>query len=152
MSSPPVWRISRSSCSDLPAHWSTLPRLILSSLVHRPPTWSRNSRPERAAIAVCDISLHYTFYYRTHALRFCFYHCLWLFLFVYEISREPVNGFAPNSQRRRDWSLARISLNVKVNGQCHHGQKTRFSADISGISELICDKLTRKTCLVPRSD
>jgi len=39
------------------------------------------------------------------------------FLFVYEIYREPLNGFAPNSQERRVWSLARINLNVKVRGQ-----------------------------------
>ena len=37
------------------------------------------------------------------------------FLFVYEISREPLNGFAPNSQGRRVWSLARTSSKVKVN-------------------------------------
>ena len=28
------------------------------------------------------------------------------FLFVYEISGEPLNGFAPNSQGRRVWSHA----------------------------------------------
>jgi len=39
------------------------------------------------------------------------------FLFVYEISREPQNGFAPNSHERRVWSLARMSLKVKVKGQ-----------------------------------
>jgi len=44
------------------------------------------------------------------------------FLFVHEISREPRNGFAPNSQGRRVWSLARTSLNVKVKGQGHQGQ------------------------------
>ena len=35
------------------------------------------------------------------------------FLFVYEISREPLNGFAPYSQGR----LSRTSLKVKVKGQ-----------------------------------
>jgi len=39
------------------------------------------------------------------------------FLFVYEISREPLNGFVPNSQGRRVLSLARMSLKAKVNGQ-----------------------------------
>ena len=34
--------------------------------------------------------------------------------FVYEISREPLNGFAPNSHGRRVWSLVRTSLKVKV--------------------------------------
>jgi len=31
-------------------------------------------------------------------------------LFVYEISREPLKGFAPNSQGRHVLSLARMSL------------------------------------------
>ena len=48
------------------------------------------------------------------------------FLFVYEISREPLNGFAPNSHGRRFWQLARASLKVKVKGQDHEGQKTAF--------------------------
>jgi len=47
---------------------------------------------------------------------------------VVEISREPLNGFAPNSQGRRVWFLTRMGLNVKVKGQGHHGQKTAFSA------------------------
>jgi len=42
----------------------------------------------------------------------CFWHCLWLF--VYKISREPLNRLVPNSQERRVWSLAWTSLNVKV--------------------------------------
>ena len=48
-----------------------------------------------------------------------------VFLFVYEISREPLNGFAPNSHGRRVWSLARRSLKVKVKVICqdHQGQK-----------------------------
>ena len=52
------------------------------------------------------------------------------FLFVYEISREPLNGFAPNSQGRRIWSLAWMSLNVKVKVQRSRspGIKTAFSA------------------------
>jgi len=37
------------------------------------------------------------------------------FFFLYEISRERLNGFAPNSQGRRVWSLARTSLKDKVN-------------------------------------
>ena len=49
-------------------------------------------------------------------------------LFVYEMSREPLRGFAPNSQGRRVWSLARTSLNVKVEGQGLQGQKTAFLA------------------------
>jgi len=49
------------------------------------------------------------------------------FLFVYEISLEPLNGFAPNSHGRRVWSVARTSLKVKVKGQGHQGQKWHFS-------------------------
>ena len=39
------------------------------------------------------------------------------FLFVYEMYREPLNGFAPNSHERRVYSLTRISLMVKVKDQ-----------------------------------
>jgi len=39
---------------------------------------------------------------------------------VPQISRERLNGFALNSQGR---SLAQTSLNVKVKGQGHQGQK-----------------------------
>ena len=54
--------------------------------------------------------------------RFCFWRCQSVvFLYVYEISREPLNGFRPNSHGRRVWSLARTSLKVK--GQGHQGQK-----------------------------
>jgi len=47
--------------------------------------------------------------------------------FLYEISREPLNEFVPNSQRCV-CSLTRTSLNVKVKGQGHQGQKRHFSA------------------------
>jgi len=43
------------------------------------------------------------------------------------ISLERLNGFAPNSQGRRVWALARKSLNVKVKGQDHQGRKTRYA-------------------------
>ena len=39
------------------------------------------------------------------------------FLFLYEIVRESLNGFAPNSHGRRVWFLAWTSLKVKVKGQ-----------------------------------
>ena len=55
-----------------------------------------------------------------------------LFLFVYEISLEPLNGFAPNSHKRCVWSLTWTSL--KVNDQGHQGQKQHFTA----ISEPAC--------------
>ena len=47
---------------------------------------------------------------------------LWgFFWFVCEISREPLNGFAPNSHGRHVWSLAWTSF--KVTGEGHQGQK-----------------------------
>ena len=39
------------------------------------------------------------------------------FLSVYEICREPLNGFATYSHGRRVWSLARTSLKVQVIGK-----------------------------------
>jgi len=43
---------------------------------------------------------------------------------------ELLNGFASNSQRGRVWSLDRTSLNVRVKGQGHQGQKTDFGTPI----------------------
>jgi len=37
--------------------------------------------------------------------------------------QEPRNRFAPNSYGRRVWSFAGMSLNVKVKGHGHQGQK-----------------------------
>ena len=97
--------------------------------------------------------MSYLLLHAVNCVRFCFWHSA-TFLFVYEIYREPLEGYASNSQGRRVWSLARKSLNVKVKGQKSRspGTKTRFSAYISGIAELIREKFTRKTCLVPRLD
>jgi len=39
------------------------------------------------------------------------------------ISRESLNGFEPNSQKRRVWSFPRMNLNVKVKGQGDQRQK-----------------------------
>jgi len=65
------------------------------------------------------------------------------FVCVWNIS-GTTEQFAPNSQGRHVWSLAQMSLNVKVKRQ---GQKTGFSEIPRGITKLICDKFTRKTCL-----
>jgi len=48
--------------------------------------------------------------------------CLCVCLFVNQISLEPLNRFVQNSHGRHVWSLARMSLNVKVKGQGHQGQ------------------------------
>jgi len=61
-------------------------------------------------------------YLLPHAVN-CDFGAVSLFLlFVYEMYREPLNGFVPNSHRRRAWSIARTSLKVKVKGQSHQGQ------------------------------
>ena len=38
------------------------------------------------------------------------------FVFVPQISPEPLNGFAPSLQEGRVWSLGGTSLNVKIKG------------------------------------
>ena len=58
--------------------------------------------------------------------RFCFWRRQCGFLVVYKISREPLNGFVPNSHGRRVWSLTPTSLKVNVKGQGHQGQKRHF--------------------------
>jgi len=58
-------------------------------------------------------------------VRFCFSAvCDFLVcLCVPPVFVEPLNGFAPNSQGRRVWTIAPTSLNdVKVKGQSHQGQ------------------------------
>ena len=47
------------------------------------------------------------------------------FLFVRQISLEPPNGFAPNSQGRHAWSLILKSLNVKAKDQCSRSSGTK---------------------------
>jgi len=58
-----------------------------------------------------------------------------VFLFVYKISREPLNGFAPNSHGRRVWSpLGRVQgQRSKVKGQCHQGQKNGIFGPLGGL-------------------
>jgi len=57
------------------------------------------------------------------------------FLFMYEISREPLNGFAPKSHERRVWSLVRQiwRSRSKVKGQGHQGQKKAFFGPFGGL-------------------
>ena len=62
-----------------------------------------------------------------------FFGAVSLWLFVYEISLEPLNGFVPNSHGRRVWSLAQTSLKVKVKGQRHQGQIMAFFGPFSGL-------------------
>jgi len=53
--------------------------------------------------------------------------------------------FASNLQRRRVWSVARTSLNVKVKGQGHQGQKERKTAESSPLT------MRSKACAVRRT-
>jgi len=55
------------------------------------------------------------------------------FLFVYEISQVPLNGFAPNAHGKCVWYFARSSLKIKVKGQGHQGQKTAFFDHFRGL-------------------
>jgi len=53
-----------------------------------------------------------------NCVRFCFWRCLWL---VYEISREPLNGFAPNSHGRHRLfgaSLGRVWRSSAISVAC----------------------------------
>jgi len=65
------------------------------------------------------------------------------FLFVYEISREPVNGFGPNSHRRpwRVWSLARMSLNLPQFTACGNCRPTPFTR-YNRLSNRLYNRLT----------
>jgi len=66
-------------------------------------------------------------------------------LFVYEISREPLNGSAPYSQGRRAWSLARMNVKVKVGGQMSRSPGTRN--DILALSTACVRFMFGKTSL-----
>ena len=86
------------------------------------PINNSNGASATATLKCCiymSVCRHLTAWTERHCEgRFCFWCCQFLFfLFVYEISREPLNGFALNSHERRVWSLARTSLKVKVKGQ-----------------------------------
>ena len=72
------------------------------------------------------LSPNNAFYHNCQTLNFLnfWHHQSVVFLFVYEISREPLNGFVLNSHGRRVSSLTWTSLKVKVNSEGHQGQKT----------------------------
>ena len=59
--------------------------------------------------------------------RFCFWHLQKsAFLFVYEISLELLNGFAPNSHGRRVWSLIRTSWRSRSKVKVTRYRKRHF--------------------------
>ena len=57
-------------------------------------------------------------------------------------SREPLNGFVPNSQGRCIWSLTRMSLKVEVKGQGHEGQKVAFVGPFDGLRVVYFGKIS----------
>jgi len=72
----------------------------------------------RAVLRICLVNIFSLWFdYRTQ-VRLCFLalSVTLFFLFVYELSRERLNGFGPNSQGRRVWTHAWKSLNIKVKG------------------------------------
>ena len=97
---------------------------------------------------LCDLLFSACLRFLPHAVN-CVKFCFWRWLFVYETSREPLNGFAPNAQERRVCSLARKSFNVKVKGQRlrSQGAKTGFQRICRETAERNCEKFTRKTCV-----
>ena len=78
-------------------------------------------------------------------LRKVLFLVLWL-LCVWNIWGNAERICAKFTGKTYIWSLARKRLNVKVKGQTSRSPRTKtgFSADISGIVELICDKFTRR--------
>ena len=70
------------------------------------------------------------------------------FLFVYEISPEPLNGFAQNSHGRRVWPLARTGLKVRVKGQDHQGQKRHFLARSAACVQFMFGKTSLASSLI----
>jgi len=83
---------------------------------------------------------HFGIYYRTHwTVEGCVFGAVSLcFLLVYEIFREPLNGFAPYSHGRRVLSLAWTSLVVKV--KITRGKKWHFSALLAACVQFMFGK------------
>jgi len=134
------------ACWTIPRRWRN--RSIHSSVEHGPPpswprclsctAWWRHSLPPSPPVYTTD-----TFNLNSSTAKPKLLWLLWYFtarselrkvlfltpsvcVLLCEISWEPLNGFAPNSQRRRVWSVAWKSLKVKVKGQDHQGQKRHF--------------------------
>jgi len=70
--------------------------------------------------------------------------------------QEPLSGFArvfraPNSQGRRVWSLARMSLNVKVKGQRSTSPGTKKRAVWTEWTALVADNVAQAASATSRS-
>jgi len=61
------------------------------------------------------------------------------FLFVDEIFLEPLNGFAPNSRGSHVWSLAQMTLKVKVtkDKKWHFRPFWRFMVDKTSLASSV---------------
>ena len=93
-----------------------------------------------SVVPIIDVKNAFNVFYSRHVFtahtelrKVLFFGAACDFLFVYEISREPLNGFTPSSHGRRACSLARRSLNVKVKCQRSRspGTKKRHFSDFS---------------------
>jgi len=78
----------------------------------------------------CAMTFGLELLFLPHASNILFLALSVTFLFVPQISREPLNGFAPNSQGRRVWSLARRNLNTKAKGQRSRSTGTKNALSI----------------------
>ena len=111
--------------SDPDTRTRYFPRLLMLEFILGG-TKKRHSARRRGSALTCNCARCQLIFTTCSELRNVLYLALSV-TSVYEISRgEPLNGFAPNSQEGRVWSLTRTSLNVKVKGQVHHGQKLAF--------------------------
>ena len=70
------------------------------------------------------------------------------FLFVYEISWESLNGFAPNSHGRRVWSIARKSLRSRSKVKVTRDKKRQFSALSAACVQFMFRKTSSATIFV----
>jgi len=90
-----------------------------------------------------------------------FYHTQWtaegsvfgaasLVFFVYEISREPLNEFAPNSHGRRARKTCLVPRSDEFEGQRSRspGTKAAFFGPFCGLRAVYVSKDIKKVCLV----
>jgi len=125
--------IGRSSCScTLRRCWCTADDTSQQRTHTRPRLHTHRERHTRRAPAHHVLTRHETCYYGRpvyvadllflpHTVdceRFCFWRSQSVVFYLYEISREPLNGCAPNSRGRRVWSsLCRVWMSrSKVKG------------------------------------
>ena len=112
-SSPTAGRgpvVRRFACTQSAYHWLVNDLETASVVAVTVPTRTNTRNP---VVAEKPHDLFVLLPHAVNCVRFCF-SAVRDFLFANQISREPMKGFAPNSQGRRVWALALPSLNVKV--------------------------------------